>query len=62
QRLQSGKFALIPTVWDKFIRNSQSCYKPHCKYYKLTNNSFHLKPHADLFDICRINLTNLSLT
>jgi len=27
-RLRSDKFALISTVWDEFIRNSQSCYKP----------------------------------
>ncbi|CAD1477750.1 unnamed protein product, partial [Heterotrigona itama] len=24
---KSDKFASIPAVWDKFIRNSQSCYK-----------------------------------
>lgn len=28
QRLQTDKFALISTVWNKFIQNSQNCYKP----------------------------------
>ena len=28
QRLRSDKFALISTIWDEFIRNSQNCYKP----------------------------------
>ncbi|XP_033353066.1 uncharacterized protein LOC117235294 [Bombus vosnesenskii] len=28
QRLKNDKFALISTVWDKFIENSQNCYKP----------------------------------
>ncbi|XP_011162891.2 piggyBac transposable element-derived protein 4-like [Solenopsis invicta] len=28
QRLQTDKFALISTVWYKFIENSQICYKP----------------------------------
>lgn len=27
QRLQTDKFALISTVWNKFIENSQNCYK-----------------------------------
>ena len=26
-RLKNDKFALISTVWDKFIENSQNCYK-----------------------------------
>ena len=28
QRLKNDKFALISSVWDKFIENSQNCYKP----------------------------------
>lgn len=28
QRLQTDKFALFSAVWDKFIENSQKCYKP----------------------------------
>ena len=28
QRLKNDKFALTSTVWDKFIENSQNCYKP----------------------------------
>ena len=28
QRLQTNKFALISEIWDRFIENSQSCYKP----------------------------------
>ncbi|XP_071871615.1 uncharacterized protein [Bombus fervidus] len=28
QRLKNDKFALISTVWDKFIENNQNCYKP----------------------------------
>lgn len=28
QRLQTDKFALISTVWNKFIENCQNCYKP----------------------------------
>ncbi|CAD1468270.1 unnamed protein product, partial [Heterotrigona itama] len=27
KRSQSDKFASISAVWDKFVRNSQSCYK-----------------------------------
>ena len=28
QRLQTDKFALVSTVWDKFIENSQNSFKP----------------------------------
>ena len=28
QRLQTDKFALVSEVWNKFIENSQMCYKP----------------------------------
>ncbi|XP_050453253.1 piggyBac transposable element-derived protein 4-like [Cataglyphis hispanica] len=28
QRLQTDKFALVSAVWDKFIENSQNCFKP----------------------------------
>lgn len=28
QRLQTDKFALVSTVWDKFIENSQNAFKP----------------------------------
>lgn len=28
QRLKSNKFALISEIWDRFIENSQNCYKP----------------------------------
>ncbi|XP_071039876.1 piggyBac transposable element-derived protein 4-like [Parasteatoda tepidariorum] len=28
QRLKTDKFALISLIWDKFIQNSQACYKP----------------------------------
>jgi len=28
ERLKSNKFALISDVWDRFIENSQNCYKP----------------------------------
>ena len=29
QRLQADKFALISELWNRFISNSQACYKPH---------------------------------
>ncbi|XP_033178751.1 piggyBac transposable element-derived protein 4-like [Bombus impatiens] len=28
QRLRNNKFAMVSTVWDRFIENSQNCYKP----------------------------------
>ena len=28
QRLQTDKFSMISTIWDRFIENSQNCYKP----------------------------------
>jgi len=28
KRLQNDKFALISEIWNKFIENSQACYKP----------------------------------
>ena len=28
QHLQTNKFALVSTVWDKFIKNSQNSFKP----------------------------------
>ena len=28
QRLRTNKFAMVSTVWDRFIENSQNCYKP----------------------------------
>lgn len=28
QRLQINKYAMISTIWDRFIENSQNCYKP----------------------------------
>lgn len=28
ERLKTDKFALISKIWDKFIENSQACYKP----------------------------------
>lgn len=28
QRLQTDKFALVSAIWDKFIENSQNCFKP----------------------------------
>lgn len=28
QRLKTDKFALVSTVWNKFIENSQNCFKP----------------------------------
>nr|XP_033199850.1 uncharacterized protein LOC117162111 [Bombus vancouverensis nearcticus] len=28
QRLRINKFAMVSTVWDRFIENSQNCYKP----------------------------------
>ncbi|KAK2574897.1 hypothetical protein KPH14_012617, partial [Odynerus spinipes] len=31
QRLKTDKFALISGVWNKFIENSQNCYKPGAK-------------------------------
>lgn len=29
ERLQTDKFALISELWNRFISNSQACYKPH---------------------------------
>lgn len=29
ERLRTDKFALISEIWNKFIYNSQFCYKPH---------------------------------
>ncbi|XP_033298750.1 piggyBac transposable element-derived protein 4-like [Bombus bifarius] len=29
ERLQTDKFALISEIWNRFIRNSQVCYKPY---------------------------------
>lgn len=29
ERLQTDKFALISTIWNRFIENCKSCYKPH---------------------------------
>ena len=28
QRLRTNKFAMVSTIWDRFIENSQNCYKP----------------------------------
>ncbi|XP_033178873.1 piggyBac transposable element-derived protein 4-like [Bombus impatiens] len=28
QHLRTNKFAMVSTVWDRFIENSQNCYKP----------------------------------
>ena len=27
QHLQTNKFAMISTIWDRFIENSENCYK-----------------------------------
>ena len=29
ERLQTDKFALISEIWNRFISNSQACYKPY---------------------------------
>ena len=29
ERLQTDKFALISEIWNRFINNSQACYKPY---------------------------------
>ena len=29
KRLQTDKFALISEIWNRFISNSQTCYKPY---------------------------------
>ena len=29
KRLQTDKFALISEIWNRFISNSQACYKPY---------------------------------
>uniref|UniRef100_A0A1A9VDL9 DDE_Tnp_1_7 domain-containing protein n=1 Tax=Glossina austeni TaxID=7395 RepID=A0A1A9VDL9_GLOAU len=30
QRLKTDKFAMVSTVWNIFIENSQNCYRPGC--------------------------------
>ncbi|CAD1480162.1 unnamed protein product, partial [Heterotrigona itama] len=54
QRLQSDKFALISSVWDKFLQNSQNCCKLGVNI-TIDKQALSIKSQmTDLFNIYRI--------